>query len=381
MLKRGMYKLAYPVLFLLLLLRAGSAADPDWSVILVGDPQNMADPSFSPNTVYNAMMQWIVANRGELNVKAVIGVGDIVNGCCESQMAVANSAWKLLDDAGIPWISPYGNHDLAGVENMRTPRALFDTGGFFAPAVRSAQPWYGGAKGTTGENWYITFEAESRKIGVIALEFFARPSAVRWAHRIHQKLKAEGYAVWIATHGWLNNSGLPNTGLPGEPYSLLYYKFTAATRPTEDAPNHAMSAVDAWNRYMRTWSNLDFIFGGHYLPPKSWDRLPVTSDSERHQTVQQIFQNFQFSDQLNCAGKAPCVYTVPPAPNPSNVAIIGILKFRPAAGLVEWSMMSTNSLNWAGADGGWHATQQIAAIFDMPAEVPQAAGYERIRRP
>lgn len=90
-------------------------ADPDWSVVVIPDPQML--PTVAKVAQYRAMMQYIIDGASSWNTKVVIGVGDVnSNGTNDSGarggITLANSAWQMLDAAGIPWITPPGNHDL-----------------------------------------------------------------------------------------------------------------------------------------------------------------------------------------------------------------------------------------------------------------------------
>lgn len=92
-----------------------AAQDPDWTVVVVPDPQML--PTLAKVSQYKAMMQYVIDSATTWNTKVVIGVGDVNNcgtndGGARGGITLANSAWQLLDAAGIPWITPPGNHDL-----------------------------------------------------------------------------------------------------------------------------------------------------------------------------------------------------------------------------------------------------------------------------
>ena len=56
---------------------AAQTTAPDFSIIVLPDTQYY--PQDSPQT-FTAQTQWVVNNLSALNIQAVIGVGDIVNG-------------------------------------------------------------------------------------------------------------------------------------------------------------------------------------------------------------------------------------------------------------------------------------------------------------
>src|SRR3954451_4769472 len=58
------------------------SSDPDFSLVVVPDPQFMAVGCSGP--LYKGLMNWILKNQSSagslpLNIKAVVGVGDCVN--------------------------------------------------------------------------------------------------------------------------------------------------------------------------------------------------------------------------------------------------------------------------------------------------------------
>ena len=64
-------------LFFLAVTCAAQSTDPGFSIIVLPDTQYYAESY--PQT-FDSQTQWIVNNISALNIKAVIGVGDIVNG-------------------------------------------------------------------------------------------------------------------------------------------------------------------------------------------------------------------------------------------------------------------------------------------------------------
>ena len=65
--------------------------------------------------VLNSQMQWIVNNQKGLNIQMVLTEGDNINdGTSTAQLQNLDSAFRLLDNAGIPYLLGIGNHDYNG---------------------------------------------------------------------------------------------------------------------------------------------------------------------------------------------------------------------------------------------------------------------------
>jgi hypothetical protein len=79
------------------------AQNGDFSVVVLPDTQYY---SASYPAILNSQMQWIVKNAPALNIQMVLGVGDIVNnGGSATQWTAADSAYKQLDAAHIPYFA------------------------------------------------------------------------------------------------------------------------------------------------------------------------------------------------------------------------------------------------------------------------------------
>ena len=117
------------------------------------------------------------------------------------------------------------------------------------------------------------------------------------------------------------------------------------------AAPYSNSAVEAWNTIgVNTWQNLCGIFCGHdfldYTKPDPnapgrmvRQQIPIKSSSKRQQTVQQLFVNAQRIDSV-------CAESVSPATGAGEIASVFLLSRRPALGVLEGRMISTQTGNW-----------------------------------
>src|SRR5512140_155773 len=94
---------------------------PDFTVVVLPDPQN--ETQYLPQ-VLNSQTQWIVNNRQALNIQMVLTEGDNINdGASTAQLQNLDAAFRLLDNAGIPYLLAIGNHDYNGF-NPKASRKL-----------------------------------------------------------------------------------------------------------------------------------------------------------------------------------------------------------------------------------------------------------------
>lgn len=361
----------------------------DFTIAIIPDPQYLADSC--PNQLggyYFAQMRWIVENRNMVltssapafsaNIKAVVGVGDCVNGATAFQFANAQTAWSILDASGIAFTTPPGNHDYAGEPSSRSKLGAQFATGYFSASNRSAiygsginlgggdMAYWVGSYDTTGANTAVKFVISGIPMLVLAMDFFAGNAAWSWAYDV--MLANADCECYITTHAWLTARGRQFERTDG--YGPDFYKMS-------DAP-YSNSAVEAWSTIgINTWSNLFGIFGGHDLCGRRksdpsdisplawfWQQTPVKSNSSRGQTVHQLFVNSQELDD-------ECSMSVSNTNGAGQLASVFLLSRRPTLGLLEGRMISTHSREWFEArprslpDGtNWSATERL--LFSVP---------------
>jgi hypothetical protein len=363
-----------------------AGAVPDFTIAIIPDPQYLAESC--PDNLggyYAAMMKWIVDNKTivltsgvtsfEANIKAVVGVGDCVNSTTgNNEYTNAQNAWSILDANGIAFTTPPGNHDYSGSPLSRSNLGAQFATGYFSASNRASVYGSGinlggedrahwvGSFDTTGANTAVKFVISGIKMLILAMDFFAGNAAWSWAYSV--MLANYDCECYITTHAWLTTNGTqfertdsygPNAySMPEGPYSN--------------------SAAEAWATMgVNTWSNLFGIFGGHDLcnfqnsdpgtssPAWFWQQVPVASASSRGQTVHQLYAN---SQQLDAA----CSTSVSTVSGAGQIASVFLLSRRPALGLLEGRMISTQSGNWFGSGSAssprWSASETL--LFSVP---------------
>lgn len=158
-------------------------------------------------------LQWLVANRTNLNLKMVLQCGDMMNFNDDAQYAHQSEAMKVLDQAGVPYATTLGNHDTAAVkvdggsaapgnvnQNLRNTakyNAYFPTGKFKALS--------GTYEPGKIDNAYHAFTAGGLDWMVVNLELWARTGAVDWAKGV--VTNHPSHNVILLTHAYLNGDG------------------------------------------------------------------------------------------------------------------------------------------------------------------------------
>jgi hypothetical protein len=346
---------------------SAEAATRDFTIAIIPDPQYLAESCpDATGRYYTAMMQWIVDNKDitlssgksqfSANIKAAIGVGDCVNVAFDHEFSAAEAGWKVLDDNGIAFTTPPGNHDYShfekGIGSRSSLGEQFKTG-YFSAKNRSkvygsgidlgngdTATWVG-SHDHTGANTAVRFDISGISMLVLAMDFFAGNDAWSWAHNL--VTANPDCECYITTHAWLTAWGNQYRRTDG--YGPDSYSMPAAP--------YSNCAVEAWETVgVNTWPNLFAIFGGHDIfdpkrpnpagvtsPGWYWQQVPVKSKSKSQQTVQQLFANSQELDHA-------CSKSVSEATGAGQIASVFLLSRRPASGVLEGRMISTQSSCW-----------------------------------
>lgn len=149
--------------------------------------------------IFRAQTQWIANNVSNLNIKLVVGLGDIVdNGSDLAQWQNATGAISLLQGR-VPYMLAIGNHDYDSNKPNSRSAVYYNT--FYGVSHYAGQPWFGGSfpAGTT-ENFYGTFVFNGQKYLIMMLEFYPRASAIAWASSVIQANRDK--KVIMVTHAY-----------------------------------------------------------------------------------------------------------------------------------------------------------------------------------
>jgi hypothetical protein len=215
-----------------------------FTVVVLPDTQNYSE--FVPAT-FKAQAQWIINNRSTRNIKFVLGLGDIVNnGSSTTQFQNADAAVRLLDQAGMPYVLPLGNHDYRNADPRTRDANLFNQ--YFGPQRYANYDWYKGHHPDMGnENFYTVFNVGGKDYLVLALEFSPRDTALDWASSVLSANPEKD--VIIVTHSFI----LPDEMHAGTCEGTRAFGMTAGN-----------DGQVVWENFVRKHKNIIMVLNGHF---------------------------------------------------------------------------------------------------------------------
>ena len=188
----------------------------DFTLVVFPDTQNAAQ---SYPAVFNAMSQYIVDNKDDLNVAFVTHVGDIVQTANnQTEWQRADTAMGILDTAGIPYSVGPGNHDLPIYSSPSRYNDYFGVDRF------QDKPWYGGHYGDDNYNNYSLFSASGMDFILINLQYNSTSAHLDWADGL-LKAHPDRHGI-VVQHNILNTDNswqnqAPFTALKDNPNLFL----------------------------------------------------------------------------------------------------------------------------------------------------------------
>ena len=243
----------------------------DFSFVLLPDTQNEAQ--YFPN-VLSSQTQWIVNNRTQLNIQAVLGLGDIVNdGTDSAQQTNADAAIRLLDNAGIPYFLGIGNHDYDGGEDDGVvARAVTGFNKWFGPSRYAGKSYYkGNFPSGSNENFYGVLTINGKQYLILVLEFLPRTTSLDWAASIVQANPDK--EVILVTH------------------SFLFVDGTTADRcDTQDKPRKDNDGEQMWDSFVSKYPNIVMVVNGHLTAGEAARRADLGINGN---LINSMFSNYQ----------------------------------------------------------------------------------------
>lgn len=215
------------------------ATDPDFSIVVFPDTQY-----YHGNYAYvlQDQVNWVVARENSLNVKAVVGLGDIVDGggypvdsagnvignCAQAppagwqaQWQQAQSAINVLAAHGIYYQATIGNHDYDCEADRPQPRSATNYFRYFGKLGIKPTAYILDPYGNRTPNFYKTMNIGSVKFMILSLELFPQKWVVNAANALISQFNGP---VIVVTHAYLSNDGSgPTFGSsfpPGTAYPL-----------------------------------------------------------------------------------------------------------------------------------------------------------------
>ena len=238
-------------------------------------PDTQVEVNRKPEMLHS-QLDWLVKNAAPLKMPMVLHVGDIVDFHNDKQWTTASEAFKVLDEAKIPYALAVGNHDTAAVgENSGSAapgnvnlnlRNTEKFNSYFPVARFTAQK--GRFEEGKSDNAYYTFEAGGLNWLVLTLEFCSRQGPVDWANQVLPQFPHHN--VIILTHFHLTSKGEINQTNAG--YGNL-------------------TSQSIFDQMIKKHANVVLVLSGHV--DTSAHR---TDEGENGNTIYQILQDYQGED-------------------------------------------------------------------------------------
>ena len=255
-------------LFLVSISVWSSAQTSDFTLVVMPDVQN--ETQYYPQ-VLNSETQWIVNNKTSLNIQAVMELGDTVNdGLVDAQWANADAAFKLLDQAKIPYFVAIGNHDYDGANTGSKTRTATGFNKWFGPARYAGYPWYTGNYNNSNENFYGVLNIEGTNYLFLVLEFVPRDIAVNWAASVIAANPDK--EVFVVTHSYMFSDG------------------TRVDQCDTGDLNSDNYGDKLWAKLISQYSNFDMVNSGHITAATGSRRTDLGNNGN---VVNQMFANYQ----------------------------------------------------------------------------------------
>lgn len=248
-----------------------------WSLIMIPDLQNYAKWGRNQPLV-DLMMAWVVDNIDTLNIKMVMGVGDLV----ENDGKITNdydgdqtskSQWECISkafgrlDGKVPYIAATGNHDYS-IDPQGNRTSQYSQ--FFTTEKNHLNQKYL-VQNTRNEQGQPTLENAAFEIkGLIGknylfmtIEFGPRDTVLAWAKRVAALPQYKDHRIVLATHEYLNAKDTRTTGkinwIYWEPYNVdnMIQKSPKIQLP------HANNGQQIWEKVIQPSSNIEMVLCGH----------------------------------------------------------------------------------------------------------------------
>ena len=189
-------------------------ADYDWGMDHVPDTQLYAQAT--PELMVD-QFDYVAERAEERNTRMVVQAGDLVNReylSQEYQWRNAEEAVQLIEDADLPYMISWGNHDYSDPRNNRVMLPKYYPMERFAESLKGSEWSFGGSQNI--DNYYYTGEVDGANLLMLTVGFFSADNAgdagLAWAadviasHPDHTVILAMHNSVNTGANGWSNGN-------------------------------------------------------------------------------------------------------------------------------------------------------------------------------
>ena len=234
---------------------------------------------------YMAQTQWIVEQKKDRNIAAVLHLGDITNRNTQAEWKNAVKAMKQLD-GHVPYFMVPGNHDYSAGGVCKDRTTLLNE--HFPIAAFSGKPTFGGVYDREPdriENSFNKFSAGGRDFLVIGLEFGPRKDVVRWANEV--VAKHPKHEAILITHAYMYYDDTRYDWKKfGSKQRWNPHGYAVAKATADDVTD----GEELWNGLVAKHENFILTLNGHVLE----DGLGrIVTKTPKGREVPQMLVNFQ----------------------------------------------------------------------------------------
>lgn len=267
------------------------AQDFEW--IIIPDLQEMSLNALVPKKLGwdhgRSIFDWIVANKDSQNIQAVMQVGDITDKNTQMEWDTVNNWFNKLKPLGIPVIAAMGNHDYDEASIVQKGhRWSNEYNSYFGSARYDNDPYFKERwLPNKNENSLYTFSIYGKKYAAFLLEFLTRDSVLVWLdHKLDSLERVDPTReVIIVKHDHLTVHG----NIATDTSNISKIRF--------GSPPGSNSADSVWYKVLQHYSNVKWIFGGHFIPKYPWALKGYTANlvttGVKGNTVRHFLVNYQ----------------------------------------------------------------------------------------
>jgi hypothetical protein len=248
-----------------------------WSLIMIPDLQNYAKWNRNQPLI-DLMMAWIVDNIDTLNIKMVVGVGDLVENdekitndydgdqTTRSQWQAVSKAFGRLDGK-VPYIAATGNHDYsingAGIRTSSYSDFFTTDRNHLNQKILVQNARNEQGKPTLENAAYEIKNLNGKDYLFMTVEYAPRDTVLAWAKKVAALEQYKNHRVILSTHEYINAKDAHTSGKPTwlywEPYNI---NNEIQKSPRIPLPN-ANNGKGIWEKLVQPAANIELVLCGH----------------------------------------------------------------------------------------------------------------------
>lgn len=268
----------------------GDTSDRAYSMAVVGDTQKITIYDLNNSTTtLDTYYKWIANNKDALNIKYVLGLGDITDTNAQEEYTIAKNALKNLENVGLEYSLVRGNHD-AGYHT--TSFTIFDENFYnetetFTKQYITPDGYEAGIyKAGSLTNTWRTLKIGSTDWLMMTLDYGAPDDVLAWAGEV--VAAHPNHKVIVSTHGYLYSGGKHWDSNDSSDAIDDHWKTYAGDTTT---PYNNGDGI--WEKFVSQYANIDLVLCGHIY----YDDIEVTQRKGVHgNTVTEMLINPQGPD-------------------------------------------------------------------------------------